>query len=101
MRGYGFVRTAGCAVFVRGSLLGASTCTLIPVRTYGLRSLRSLFVVRWFNLAHKTTKKPDIHVRLFRGTHGRIRTYDLWLRKPTLYPAELRARNASREYEKR
>ena len=21
----------------------------------------------------------------------RIRTYDLWLRKPTLYPAELRA----------
>ncbi|MDB5186476.1 MAG: hypothetical protein JWL85_999 [Candidatus Saccharibacteria bacterium] len=24
------------------------------------------------------------------GTPGRIRTYDLWLRKPTLYPAELR-----------
>jgi hypothetical protein len=27
-----------------------------------------------------------------RGTRGRIRTYDLWLRKPTLYPAELHAR---------
>jgi hypothetical protein len=24
------------------------------------------------------------------GTPDRIRTYDLWLRKPTLYPAELR-----------
>jgi hypothetical protein len=24
------------------------------------------------------------------GVLGRIRTYDLWLRKPTLYPAELR-----------
>ena len=27
------------------------------------------------------------------GTRDRIRTYDLWLRKPTLYPAELHARN--------
>jgi hypothetical protein len=27
------------------------------------------------------------------GTRGRIRTYDLWLRKPTLYPAELHARS--------
>jgi hypothetical protein len=27
------------------------------------------------------------------GTPGRIRTYDLWLRKPTLYPAELRVLN--------
>jgi hypothetical protein len=27
------------------------------------------------------------------GTPGRIRTYDLWLRKPTLYPAELRVHN--------
>ncbi len=27
------------------------------------------------------------------GTPDRIRTYDLWYRKPTLYPAELRARN--------
>ena len=26
----------------------------------------------------------------FIGTPDRIRTYDLWLRKPTLYPAELR-----------
>jgi hypothetical protein len=27
------------------------------------------------------------------GTRGRIRTYDLRLRKPTLYPAELHAHN--------
>jgi site-specific DNA recombinase len=27
------------------------------------------------------------------GTPDRIRTYDLWLRKPTLYPAELRVHN--------
>ena len=26
------------------------------------------------------------------GTPGRIRTCDLWFRRPTLYPAELRAR---------
>jgi hypothetical protein len=29
---------------------------------------------------------------LMLGTPGRIRTYDLWYRKPTLYPSELRAR---------
>src|SRR6266568_5708560 len=28
------------------------------------------------------------------GTPDRIRTYDLWLRKPTLYPAELRVLNS-------
>ena len=27
---------------------------------------------------------------IFSGTPGTIRTCDLWLRKPTLYPAELR-----------
>ena len=31
------------------------------------------------------------------GTPGRIRTYDLWLRKPTLYPAELRVHVAAVE----
>ena len=30
------------------------------------------------------------------GTPGTIRTYDLWLRKPTLYPAELRVHTAFR-----
>lgn len=30
------------------------------------------------------------------GTPGKIRTYDLWLRKPTLYPAELRVHTAVR-----
>ena len=28
------------------------------------------------------------------GTPGKIRTYDLWLRKPALYPAELRVHTA-------
>ena len=31
------------------------------------------------------------------GTPDRIRTYDLWLRKPTLYPAELRVHIAQIE----
>jgi hypothetical protein len=29
------------------------------------------------------------------GTPDKIRTYDLWLRKPTLYPAELRVHTLS------
>ena len=29
---------------------------------------------------------------MIRYEHGGIRTHDLWLRRPTLYPAELRAR---------
>ena len=33
----------------------------------------------------------------FLGTPDRIRTYDLWLRKPTLYPAELRVLVATRQ----
>ena len=28
------------------------------------------------------------------GTHGRTRTYNLWFRKPLLYPIELRARRS-------
>ncbi len=32
---------------------------------------------------------------IFHGTPGKIRTYDLWLRKPTLYPAELRVHVAA------
>jgi hypothetical protein len=35
-------------------------------------------------------KKPVFQTDSLFGTPGRIRTYDLWLRKPTLYPAELR-----------
>ena len=34
-------------------------------------------------------KKDEINSSSFFGTPGRIRTYDLRLRKPTLYPAEL------------
>ena len=30
------------------------------------------------------------------GAPGRIRTCDLWLRRPTLYPTELRAQNPLR-----
>ena len=35
-------------------------------------------------------KRPIFRWVSFRGTLGAIRTHDLWLRKPTLYPAELR-----------
>jgi hypothetical protein len=35
-------------------------------------------------------KKPIINTGTFIGTPGAIRTHDLWYRKPTLYPAELR-----------
>src|SRR6266542_2019991 len=31
------------------------------------------------------------------GAPGRIRTCDLWLRRPTLYPAELRARTKTED----
>ena len=33
-----------------------------------------------------------------RGTPGVIRTHDLWLRKPTHYPAELRVLTLSNSY---
>ncbi len=36
--------------------------------------------------------------RLPDGTPERIRTFDLWLRRPTLYPAELRAHALSAEW---
>ena len=42
---------------------------------------------RWSIIAHK---KPPKRLECQNGTPDRIRTYDLWLRKPTLYPAELR-----------
>ena len=35
---------------------------------------------------------------LFNGPPERIRTSDLWLRRPTLYPAELRAHALSAEW---
>ena len=35
-------------------------------------------------------KKPMTSMDPLYGTPDRIRTYDLWYRKPTLYPAELR-----------
>ena len=44
--------------------------------TFCLRGRRSNQLSYW----------PENHF----GTPGKIRTYDLWLRKPTLYPAELR-----------
>ncbi len=40
--------------------------------------------------ANLPMKRPSTKLGSFIGTPDRIRTYDLWLRKPTLYPAELR-----------
>ena len=42
-------------------------------------------------------KKAHLTMDSFHGTPDRIRTYDLWLRKPTLYPAELRVLVATRQ----
>ena len=42
----------------------------------------------------KTKEKAPHKWGIFFGEPGRIRTGDLRLRKPTLYPAELRVQNA-------
>ena len=42
------------------------------------------------NLPLSAIEKTASKGSFFYGTLGAIRTHDLWLRKPTLYPAELR-----------
>ena len=51
----------------------------------------------WVNFcpAQKKKRQTPIIWRFFSGTPGKIRTYDLWLRKPTLYPAELQVQIAT------
>ncbi len=44
-------------------------------------------------LRMQPNKKPMTSMGSLFGVPDRIRTYDLWLRKPTLYPAELRVHN--------
>src|SRR5690348_4885206 len=48
------------------------------------------------NPTGRSRKDPAIKVGSLRGTPDRIRTYDLWYRKPTLYPAELRVHISTR-----
>ncbi len=51
---------------------------------------------RKFSVLPALTKKKVPQMRdFFLGTPGKIRTYDLWLRKPTLYPAELQVHVAA------
>src|ERR1041384_2077274 len=52
---------------------------------YVTRATSNVFPASTATLSNATTS----------GAPGRIRTCDLWLRRPTLYPAELRARNRS------
>ncbi len=42
-------------------------------------------------IIQQTTKIPQLKLRYFCGSPEENRTPDLWYRKPTLYPAELRA----------
>jgi hypothetical protein len=60
-------------------------------RTYDLQyfPLRKSLVVKP-NSCGKTNQKAHLSMDSLIGTPDRIRTYDLRLRKPTLYPAELR-----------
>lgn len=45
-------------------------------------------------LFYAIEKRRTYYSSFFYGTPDRIRTYGLRLRKPTLYPAELRVQNA-------
>lgn len=46
-----------------------------------------------YNKSKEKVLKKHIHI----GTPGRIRTYDLWVRTPLLYPAELPGPGAGAE----
>ncbi len=45
------------------------------------------------NFKRNQSKNPTKKWGFYFGELGKIRTCDLWLRKPTLYPAELRVHN--------
>ena len=49
---------------------------------------------RFSNCRFLPRKKDEVNSSHFLGTPDRIRTYGLRLRKPTLYPAELRVLTA-------
>ena len=63
---------------------------LPPYRTFGPELERyNVFNESQVGYEGKLSNKKDDQA--ISGTPDRIRTYDLWFRKPTLYPAELRA----------
>jgi hypothetical protein len=72
----------GCALLARKSLIGASSCTLIPVRTadYDILLCKTS-VGGQINPDHEKTEHK---ARLFRGTRGRIRTADPLFRRQML-----------------
>ncbi len=47
------------------------------------------------HIRHTKVKAPAKNRGFNLGTPDRARTYDLWLRKPTLYPSELRVHVAA------
>jgi hypothetical protein len=63
-----------------------------------MRTLLATIVLAFARLSHdlrrtRRSKRPATFFRIccLSGAPGRIRTCGLWLRRPTLYPAELRA----------
>ena len=45
----------------------------------------------YLSLKQDATRKMNVAIVHDNGAPGGSRTHDLWLRRPTLYPAELRA----------
>lgn len=54
-------------------------------------SIRILLLTRYVNIIKKTLSLKLINLvfSVFYGTPSEIRTHDLWIRSPPLYPAEL------------
>ena len=89
----------------RKNPLNSKTCNLrvrsctywnVVETSYGRRWVR-LRAVRFGGTAFALARPPKLTLRRSfasakAGAPGRIRTCGLWLRRPTLYPAELRAR---------
>ncbi len=76
---------------------GWHTATLVLEVNFCERVCRPNLTVLTFFQNATNTKAPQMR-GVSIGVPDRIRTYDLWLRKPTLYPAELRVRDKNRGY---
>src|SRR6185369_9502958 len=75
------------------TLLLATSCRRkVALRIAAGNSHPDLFEWSGVQIQPSHEKAPARWLRHFRGTPEGIRTPDLWYRKPTLYPAELRVR---------
>jgi hypothetical protein len=73
----------------KGRPRGGQPPLMSPPRLRGILPLNPLR--SWVLLETDTVSYLANVIRSFYGAPGGIRTHDLWLRRPTLYPAELRA----------